>query len=431
MSHATRFEAKRPVSTTAVSSAETSRKAILAEILGVTDPKLQSRPWEAPQISQKLGPQRAIWKNLAEEKNSHLFTQDLYHLGRSYELLAQPELAKRIYFWLGRNEAKAPDTAGLARERSALLSGEGPWPQQLEMFFRHGVDEVTAPDLLLGMGAAGLGYGLGNGFGRSAANLLGLQGVAAHGFGSALAIGAEVTAFTLGQQGAAWALSSGPWPQSAEWGHHWISAAMMIGILRSCHGVGTWGNFLRPGVSSHVAMQGTQYAGLWANAYLRRWVGWDPQASWAEISAEALGQWATFHVAGRLGRELFAPFQDQVKQSRKTKAIRSDEGPVWAPTVWSAPNGIDLGGFYFAMKAKSAWSPEGSHRGRPAPIQISKSLAKDSGQTMIQSETLIQWVRSLMDHKLAFQQRLLVQDIHINLASNFGWNRRVRGVILN
>ncbi len=291
----------------------------------------------------------APWQSLAEETYAPLYFDDLFSLAQDLERRGAGELAARTYQSIVQHSDETGSINRRARLRLEVLAGHGPLGEQIETSFSQLAEQVTSPELLLGMGAGSLAYGLTR-FGSTVLfRSAGLGGASLRWGSRAIGVAAEAGAFVSVSRGVQILRGDRPFHQwHNQWGNEWVHTLGMLLTLRT---VG-WGvrSLYGPGYIPQssfdfgLARLGEKAAmglGLFTYHYGEAMLA-SEQPSLPNLAAQTLAETLVFVGAGQLSKSLWGP-RLRALETRMEQGARR----------WEIPRPLQV------FSASSAWQPAG------------------------------------------------------------------------
>ncbi|MDX1386129.1 MAG: hypothetical protein R3257_00970 [bacterium] len=361
---------------------------------------------------------------MAQEASAQVFYRDLFTLARELERGGEDYLAQQIFHGLSLEREISPSLRLEAQAFAAAIAGEGPWNLRLERSASRFLQEVSSPELLVGMGAGSLGFGLGRVMGLSFLRGMGIRGSTAVVSGRLLGLATEATTFTLASRSVARFTGRSSEGIFDHFATHWASAALMMGTLR----VTGWGvqkllGPLAPTASPlqnfgyQSAQQGAMYLGLLGNAYAAEKIGWTPERSWDAILAASAAELVTFQVAGRLSRQIFHPSLGSLERRLELEALRGERGALRPPTLVQGAFDPGFLPMVFNMGSDNGGSSGGSgNKGRSPVPRRDQTLTFETENLGLpgdprRAESLLTIMRRIREKELKFEEEILDHDV--------------------
>jgi hypothetical protein len=376
--------------------------------------------------------------SLTGETSPQVFYRDLLTLAREWDQRGEEFLAHQVFQGISLEPNIPHSIREEAQAHALAIRGEGPLAFRMERSASRFLEEVTAPELLVGMGAGSLGFGLGRAFGLRSLAGMGIRGSSAVISGRLLGLAAEATAFTLASRSVARWTGHSQEGVLDNFATHWASAALMMGSLR----ITGWGiqkilGPLSPAASplqsfGYVsAQQGGMYLGLIGNAWASEKIGWVRERPWDAILAASAAELLSFQVAGRLSRQMFHPTLGNLERALERDAMRVEERAqgtrdvtqgALAAAGWGAEGLIPM---VFNMGSDNGGSSDGSGPKGPGPARPRfQTLTFETKNIGLpgdprRAETLVTIMRRIRDRELRFEEEILKEDFHFTIEGAF------------
>lgn len=345
-----------------------------------TAPRGGGVPLRTPLPNQLLRGDAAL-SNLDGESDNQLYFEDLLERGRELNRQGQRSLAMGVFDHLRLQENIPGEIRRTAQSEWEVERGTAPLGLRLERSLSGFLDQVTAPELLVGMGLAALGFSMGR--------IAGMQLARAGGWGPSsilwggrlLGLATEAATFVGAGRLTAIGLGRSKAPFWNGFGEDWLHAIGMVGALRAARGAvqafygygPSWlpsNRWQRWVYQSQQGLAELLTLGAVNSAYQYGAIGRVPHAEY--LITETLAQWAAFHGAGRISRQLWGPYLGGVEQRliRETKALEAElaTSPFPSPIVLMAMAGEGPPG------SKGRGTPPSRPRQRPGRAQETPSL---------------------------------------------------------
>ncbi|MDX1387282.1 MAG: hypothetical protein R3257_06795, partial [bacterium] len=258
-----------------------------------------------PSLPDSFTQYDGVLAGLQSETERELFFTDLLERGRELTRQGQGSVASGVFDYL-RAQEKAPAAVRQAAQSEWDLGrGGGPLGLRLERSLDHFLDQVTAPELLVGMGVASMGFGLGRLAGMGMVRASGFGGEAVLWGGRVMGLATEATAFVGAGRATSKILGRSRQGFWEDFGADWLHALGMVGALR----VSRWGvqKFYGAGWTPRHSWDRVAYQSQQGLAELLTLgsvnYAMTPHSDF--LLTDTLAQWLTFHGAGRISRQLW------------------------------------------------------------------------------------------------------------------------------
>lgn len=314
---------------------------------------------EAETLRQLSGGSLEVWESLAQEGNSTLFFSDLYTYAQSLEESASPQLAMSTYQALAQSESAPQGIRDRAQHRLTLLDGGGSMGDQFELSASRLMDEVTAPELLIGMGVGSLTYGFSRFASAQTLHRLGMGSRTIRWGSRAMGLGAESAAFVSASHGVQVIRGHRPLnPFHHQFGSEWLHTLGMLATLRGVGwGIKGWygsGATRLSGWHGSLAQVGHQTAmGLGLAAFHLGEAHFSGQElPLNRLISQTLAELLVFQGAGQLSRRLWGPRLTALEQrldgmsqgierpQTLLPALEGFSGPQWASAEGAIPHSL-------------------------------------------------------------------------------------------
>lgn len=376
--------------------------------------------------------------SLTGETSPEVFYRDLLTLARELDRRGEETLAHQIFQGISQERNIPTPLREEAQTHALAILGEGPLAFRMERSASRFLEEVTAPELLVGMGAGSLGFGLGRAFGLRSLMGFGIRGSSAVVSGRLLGLASEATAFTLASRSVARWTGHSQEGVLENFATHWASAALMMGSLR----LTGWGiqkllGPLSPAASPlqsfayASAQQGGMYLGLIGNALASEKIGWVRERPWDAILTASAAELLSFQVAGRLSRQMFHPTLGSLERALERDAMRVEERAQGNRSVTQgALAAVGLGAeglipMVFNMGSDNGGSSDGSGPKGPGPARPRfQTLTFETKNIGLpgdprRAETLVTIMRRIRDRELRFEEEILKEDFCFTIEGAF------------